>query len=813
MVAGSVGSNALLADGQVIMIRPLTEADTDAVLALHEGLVERDTYLRFFTARPARLPELAHTMAVGPSVGAFADGRLVGIANYQSLADPEVAEIALAVDGTVQARGVGTLLLEHLVSIARRNGVCRFAADVLAENSAMVRVFADSGLVCTISGLGEQREVELALGGSESYVDVVGERERAADVASMRSVLAPSSVAVVGVGDRSGSVGNSLLRNLVDGGFTGRLYAVNPHHDEVLGVPCVASVTEIPDPVELAVICVPAAAVAEVVEQCGRHGVRAIVLITAGVTGTGVARLVQEAVHRYGMRLVGPNCFGVVNTAAPMPLNATFAREPTPAGSVGVVTQSGGFGIALLQALAALGLGVSTMVSTGDKYDVSGNDLLRWWQQDDQTAIAALYLESFGNPHKFSRIAHALARRKPVLAVRGAGTAVAQRAAASHTGAPAVAEATKEALFEQAGVTVLSTITELVELVAALSWQPLPAGDRVAVISNAGGAAVLAADACVRNGLTMPDLGSSTMDTLRTLLPEYATLANPLDTSAAVTPEVFAACVDTVLDDDAVDAVIVAAVPTGAGNPLALLRCPDTQGKPVLAVRLGQLESVRRLTDGPRHTVIPAFGDATAAAAVLARMAARTRWLGEPLGRVPRLTGVDIAAAARLVAGHLAEHPDGGPLSRSACTALVGCFGLTAVEATVPPGRELIMRVDADDTFGPVITFGLGGVDGYLLDDRAVRIGPLTTSGADALIHGLRSSPQLFGGGARDELDVAAVRDVLLRLGMLADLLPEVAEIELTPVLATATGCEFGGARVVVSPRRADDPYLRDLRV
>ncbi|MFD8498430.1 GNAT family N-acetyltransferase [Amycolatopsis sp. NPDC059657] len=785
-------TNALLSDGVVVAVRPLADADFNAVLALHQGLDEHDVYMRFFTAHPVKLNRLVQDIVAGQSVGAFLGGRLIGVANYQPRPGTGDAEVALVVDGTVQTHGVGTLLLEHLVSMARQRGVTRFFAEVLAENAKMVRVFVDLGLPYTISRSGAEREVELLLTEPESYLDAVGQRERVAEVASLRSLLMPRSVAVIGASRRRGSVGNAVLRNLVDGGYGGDLYAVNPNADEILGVPCVATV---PVAVDLAVICVPAELVPGVIDECGARGVRAVVLITAGMTGTEFGDRVRESVHRSGIRLVGPNCFGVANTG--IRLDATFARDTVPSGRVGVATQSGGFGIALLESLATLGLGVSTLVSTGDKYDVSGNDLLLWWQQDERTDIAVLYLESFGNPRKFSRFARTLARRKPVLAVRGAGTALAQRAAASHTAAAIVPSATKDALFEQAGVTVLDTITELVELIAALSWQPLPAGDRVVVVSNAGGAAVLAADACVRHGLTMPELSPATLDTVRALLPGHASLHNPLDTSAAVAPEVFAACVEAVLADEGVDGVIAAGVPTGAGDPLATMRSHG--GKPVLAVRLGQLESVTRLAD---DVPIPSYGDAEAAAGVMARLVRRARWLSLPSGQVPDLPEVDLATAKGLVSGY--SKP--GWLSHADSVELLACFGM---EVAAAAGRQLIVRGESDDTFGPVIEFGLGGENCDLLDDRAVRLGPLTLEDADALIHGLRNSAKIFGDGE----DLAPLRDILVRVSRLVELLPEVVEVNLDPVVLTPDGCEVGAVRVFVEPSRLpEDPYLRRLR-
>lgn len=800
----TAGSTALLADGAMVTVRLLRTADLDVVVDLHRRLNERDRYLRFFTSHPANLEKLARTVVDGPGMGAFRGDELVGVAHYRLLPAGDSAEVALAVDGTAQAHGVGTLLLEHLVSLALAQGVRRFVAVVLAENARMVRVFSDLGLPCTISRGGPEREVELILGGPDEYLKRLEERERVADVASLRAVLTPASVAVIGAGRRADSVGRAILRNLVDAGYDGELHAVNPNATEILGVQSVPTLSDLGRPVELAVVCVPAEAVPDLVEECGRQGVRAIVLVTAGLTGTPAGERVRKAVRRHGIRLVGPNCFGVANTSPAARLDTTFARGVAPRGRVGVVTQSGGFGIALLDSLGALGLGVSTLVSTGDKYDVSGNDLLRWWRRDEDTDIAVLYLESFGNPRKFSRLARALAREKPVVAIRGAGTAAAQRAAAAHTSASAVPAATKLALFGQAGVIVADSVTEVVGLLAALSWQPLPAGDRVAVVSNAGGAAVLGAEACSAHGLFMPELGPETVAALRGLLPDHASIGNPLDTSAAVTPGTFAACVAAVLADDAVDTVIAAGVPTGVGDPLTCVTMTPGQEKPLLMVRLGQLESVTG------HNGIPIYGDVEEAAWVAAKLAARARWLGASEGVVPDLPDIDLTTAARLVDEYLGRHPDGGWMSRKDSEDLVRCFGIRTTKRRFGD-RELIVRAQSDETFGTVVVLGLGGVDEALLDDRATALGPLTSVGVDALTGGLRCSERLFG-VVGESLDRSAVRDILLRVGRLVDLLPDVLDVDLDPVLASPEGAAAGGARVLVRRRRQPDPYLRRLR-
>lgn len=406
---------ALLADGRVALVRRLTPADTEAVRLLHQELPERDTYLRFFTIRPPRLGAFAEHLtaedARHATLGAYVDGVLTGVATYEVVADPEEAEVALAVDHRQQAHGVGTLLLEHLGSLARARGVRRFVADVLAENAGMLRVFHDFGLPCRVESSGPEIHLVLPLDPDDCYLDTVTDREVRADVASLTRLLRPRSVAVVGAGRAAGTVGHAILQRLIEAGFTGQLAAVNPHAAEIAGIRCYGSLLELPAVPDLVMVAVPAAAVPSVLGDCAARRVPAVVVITSGITGDEKLHgEVLKAVRGGGFRMVGPNCLGVVNTDPRIRLDASFSDRPSRAGDIGVVTQSGGAGIALADQLSAAGLGVSTMVSTGDKYDVSGNDMLRWWECDEATRVAVLYLESFGNPRKFSRLARRLAR-------------------------------------------------------------------------------------------------------------------------------------------------------------------------------------------------------------------------------------------------------------------------------------------------------------------------------------------------------------------------------------------------------------------
>ncbi|HEX5115317.1 MAG TPA: GNAT family N-acetyltransferase [Pseudonocardiaceae bacterium] len=877
---------AVLADGQVALLRPLTPDDQDAVLRLHENLSEQDRYCRFFGSLPTRMGDLVLRMSASTSMrhgsmGAFLHGELVGMAHYEVLADPTTAEAALAVTDTVQAHGVGTLLLEHLVALARHHGVRRFVAEVLSQNGAMLRVFRDSGLPYTFRPDGSVTHVDLVLEEIETYLDAMAARERASDVTSLRSLLRPASIVVVGAGRRPGSVGNAVLSNITSGGFTGPVYAVNPHADDILGVPTYPTIGDVPGECELAIVCVPAAAVPDIADQCGRHGVRALVVISTGLTDD--PRLhgqLLAAVRRHGMRLVGPNCVGVTNSDPAVRLDATFAPGPAPAGGIGLVTQSGGIGIAVREQLRRLGLGLSTMVSTGDKYDVSGNDLLMWWQDDPATTAAVLYLESFGNPRKFARLAAALARVKPVLTVRTGTTDAARRAAASHTAAAATPVVTRDALFRQAGVIAVDTPADLMATLAALTWQPLPTGNRVAIVTNAGGAGVLAADAGVGAGVVLAQLSPDTMTRLRALLPPAASLANPVDTTAVVDVDTFRRCVAAVRADPGVDAVVVASVPTAVGDPIAGLGTIAAGDKPLLAVRLSQQAAVAALPGVDGTPATASYADPATAVKVLGRLGDYTRWRDRPPQPATMPADVDIPAALAILHDRLAAEPTGGWLDPTTVASLVGCFGIPSVtggvvmtqddavaifrriggpvvakavaeglrhksaeggvlldlrdeaavrtavrelqdrfgtalhgvlvQPLVEPGREFLVGVRSDPEFGPLVVFGLGGVDTDVIADRSARLAPLDAADADELLADLRSSTRLFGPDATTTLDVAAIRDVLLRVALLAQVLPEVAELDLNPLIARPDGCQVVDARIKVAPVHTD-PYLPRL--
>ena len=704
------GVYALLADGTTTEIRPADVGDFDAVREMHAAMSSDNTYLRFFSMSTTAAEREARRICREPAADhaallAWLGGELIGVASYEASGPGGEAEIAFAVADHAHHRGVATLLLEHLVSAARGRGVRTFTAEVLAENSAMLQVFADAGLRARRNTEDGVTELAFDLPGDdadpgwEPYLDAVAAREGRADVASLRHVLAAESVAVVGASRRPESVGRSILHNIVTGGYTGRVYAVNPHAGELEDVPCVPSPAALPEPVDLAVISVPAPAVLDVAEECGNRGVRALVVITSGLDASGRAALLA-CCRRHGMRLVGPNCFGV---AVPgIGLDATFAADHPVAGIAGLAVQSGGVGIALLEQFGRLGIGISSFASLGDKSDVSGNDLLLWWKQDPATALAVLYLESLGNPRKFARTARQVGASMPVLTVDAGRSEAGQRAAASHTAAAATPVVTRGALFRQAGIIATRDVGELIEATALLASQPVPAGGRIAIVSNAGGAGVLAADACSDAGLHVAVLDGRVQDGLRRLLPLGADVTGPVDTTAAVAPDVFRRCLEQVAADVGVDAVLALTVPTAVAD-LAPAACSAAMLKPLVLSVLNQAEAVRLLPEGPgARGPVPAYAYPGSAARALAHAARYGAWRARIAGQLPAFGDLRPEDARALIDGFLGRSPDGGWLAPGQTAELLACYGIRQV-STRPVTSEEAAVSAAAELGGPVV--------------------------------------------------------------------------------------------------------------
>ena len=545
---------ALLTDGSTVEIRPARPEDFDAVREMHEKLSPDSLYLRFFSMSPRAAEREARRLCREPAPDhaallALMDGELVGCGSYECDGPGcGSAEIAFTVPDDMHNRGVGMLLLEHLISLARGRGVRAFTAETLSENAAMLRVFADAGLqahraladgVYDLTFPLPAGEEDVTLG---TYRDAVAERERSANVASLRHVLAPASVAVIGAGRRPGSVGRAILRSIISGGFPGPVYAVNPAAAELDGVACLPSAAALPADVDLAVIAAPAAAVTGIAEECGQRGVKGLVVLAAGLDGAARAELLGIC-RQHGMRMVGPASFGVADTSAG--LDATFSARHATAGSAGLALQStGGLGFVLVEHLSRIGVGISSLVSLGDQDDVSGDDMLLWWESDPATRLALLYVESIGNPPKFARTARRVGRSKPVLTVSVGRSTTGRRLAGARATA-ATPLLTRQALFEQAGVIATTNLGELLDTAVLLAAQPVPAGPRVAVVSNTRGAAVLAADACADAGLQVARLAGDTQRALRDLLPRDATVTGPVDTTLLIGPGIFGQCLES----------------------------------------------------------------------------------------------------------------------------------------------------------------------------------------------------------------------------------------------------------------------------
>jgi acyl-CoA synthetase (NDP forming)/GNAT superfamily N-acetyltransferase len=811
---------ALLADGATVEIRPARPGDFDAVRDMHQKMSPDNLYLRFFSLSPVAGERAAGRICREPapdhaSLLAVLDGEVVGYGSYEELGGGyPAAEVAFAVVDDVHNRGVGTLLLEHLISLARSRGVRTLVAETLLENALMLKVFANAGLQAQRSLADGVYELKFPLPADEgdaalsAYRDAVAERERSADVASLRHVLAPASVAVIGAGRRPGSAGRAILRNLVTGGFSGAIYAVNPGGGELDGVPCVPSVSALPEPVDLAIVAAPAAAVLGIAEECGRRQVKALVVMAAGLGIADRAELLGIC-RRHSMRMVGPASFGVGNPG--IDLDATFAaRHPRP-GRVGLALQAtGGVGFVLLEHLSRLGIGISSIVSLGDKDDVSGTDMLLWWESDPATKLAVLYLETLRNPRKFTRTARGVGRAMPVLTVTAG-----RRLPAAHAAAAATPLLTRQALFEQAGVIATGNLGELLDTVALLATQPVPAGGRVAVISNTRGGGLLAADACSDAGLQVASLAEATQQALREVLPAEAQVAGPVDTTVLATPGVFRHCLQLAGADPGVDVVLAVTATTAAGDlvpGVAAARLPV----PVAAAVMDQTEAVR-LLPGPDEDspAIPGYAYPESAARALGRAVRYGIWRATAPGHVPDFAGLRPERAKELVTAFLADVPEGGWLPRNAAAELFGCYGVPLAEGAAAPvggvGVEVTVSVLQEQVFGPLVLFGLAPGDGDGLAHRAARIAPLTDYDADELIRTMPGAPLLHGQHGTPAADLAALRDLLLRVSRMADDLPQITELELSPVVARPDGAQTVGGRVRVQAAEPIDAYLRRL--
>jgi acetyl coenzyme A synthetase (ADP forming)-like protein len=882
----NLSRDVLLRDGALLRMRALLQTDREGLIALFNRCSpesRRYRFLRMITSLPDSLIDVLvnadgvrHTALV-VTQGAGDDEKIVAVGRYFVLDDrPNVAEVSFLVEDALQRRGIGTILLDALAEIARAQGVTRFSADVLADNRLMLSVFRKAGYALTSNISYGVTHLEFPISRTEVAEARRDAQEAEAERASLSAVFEPKIVAVIGASRDPASVGGALFRNLLRWGFTGTLYPVNPSAASIAGVHAYASVADLPEPPELAFIAVPLAKVTEVARECAAAGVRALCVLTAGFAETcanGKAAQVElvDVCRASGMRLVGPNCMGLVNTSAKVRLLGTFAPVEPPAGNVAMSSQSGALGLALMAQAGELGLGVSSFISVGNKADVSGNDLLQFWESDEATDVILFYLENFGNPRRFARIARRVSRAKPIVAVKAGRTTAGARAAASHTAALANSDRAVDALFAQTGIIRVDTLAEFFAVARLLASQPIPKGKRVGILTNGGGPGIIAVDAAIAAELEIPVLSEATQARLRTVLPAAATVTNPVDMIASANPTNYQACLEILCDDPDLDALVVIFIP-----PLAtptrevaqvisdvLAARPQLQKTiaavffdpyaPSVSVPVSEQKGVARA-----NRQVPVYNFPESAVGALAAATKYGTWRAAPTGSIAEIN-VDREAAQQIVAAN-ANGGQNNWLSQTDVAALLATAGINIITAKVAhspeealaaaqaigfpvalkvlepavlhkadvggvllniapaeaadgykrlaeqlaahniplkaaslmpmarPGVEVLAGITNDPVFGPLVAFGSGGYLVELLDDVVFRVLPLTDRDAAQMIGSTRVDRLLKGYRGSAEADIPAVEDLLLRLAALAEAVPQIAEIDLNPVIVHPKG-------------------------
>ncbi len=691
----------ILRDGTTAIIRIAQAEDREALKAFFSRLSPESKRRRFFSfADPGMKlidslcdssdPRSKFTLIVIRIVTGIPT--IIATGSYV-VHDEKTAEVALTVDDAFQGKGLGTLLLERLALLAVRNGIVRFWAITSIENKQMIEVFRNSGFQLHEKQDGGYVEVALSVEPTEASVALSEMRDRVVTTASLRPFFEPQSVAVVGASRDPSSIGYRILEALIMNRFQGPVYPVNPNASVVGAIRAYPSVRDLPERVDLAIVVVPRDAVLGVVDDCAERGVRALVVITAGFAevnaeGRELQQKLADKVRGHGMRMVGPNCFGLLNTHPDVRLNATFSPVFPPPGRVAMSSQSGALGLAILDLARQRQLGLSTFVSVGNKADVSGNDLLQYWEEDQNTNVILLYLESFGNPRRFARIARRVSRSKPIVAMKAGRTLAGRRAAGSHTAAMAANETAVEALFRQTGVIRAESLNEMFELAAMLGNQPLPRGRRVAIVTNAGGPGILCADTCEAGGLLVPELSNETKAHLGEFLPANASVTNPVDMIASATPDHFHRAIEVVLAAAEVESLIVIYISLGLASPeavergiregIAAGRSAGGSGKPVLVCSMGGGSARGPLLLGEER--IPTYSFPEDAGRVLGKVASYADWRSQPPGVIPDFDDIHPHIAREICRTALEERGSGW-LSAEETRRV-----LTALRVPLPPG-------------------------------------------------------------------------------------------------------------------------------
>jgi acetate---CoA ligase (ADP-forming) len=886
---GTAAWEETLRDGRVVAFRPLRGEDAAGVEALWRRLDAsgRRLFTNLAHVPPDRpgdvaVPRPGHTAGIVATVQAVPPGRLVGVARYERRAG-DTARALVFVDSSWRRAGVGTLLLRRLAAAARHAGVRRLVGDVPKSDIAMLGLLAELGLEYEEQVTAASVHASFAVQETDAYLDAVLADQRAAARAAVGPFLRPRSIALVGASDKPASIGAMLLANLLASGFAGPVYPVNPRHQVIQGMTAYPDLASCPQPPDLALVAVPAPLVAGIVDQAGRLGIRSVCVISAGFAEVGgEGRTLQDELRRHaraaGVRLIGPNCMGLLNGGPDPRFNATFSPYFPPPGHLAFVSQSGGLGFAALALLAGPPLGVSGFVSVGNAADLEPDDLLLYWDEDPGTSLVLAYLESVPRPREFARIARRVCRHKPVVVVKAGRTGAGRRAASSHTAAMAAGEAAVGALFHQAGVIRADTLEEMFDVAAVVSSQPAPEGRRVAVLTNGGGPGILVADACEAAGLLVPELSDDTQAALRAGLPPQAAVGNPVDVIASATAKQYGRSLRLLAAAEEIDAVIAVFIPPFATWAEDVAReiaavAAELPAKPILAVFMTAGPAPAGLSEAG----IPTFTFPERAAAALGHIARWAEWRARPAGHVVTPPGIRTGRGRAVINAMLASQPEGGWADAKSAGELLAAYGIaaarsrlvrtpaeaaaaqaelggpvvvkiaaaihktdvggvalgisspqaaadavTAIRATLTDagiaehaaaflvqeqlrdGVEMIVGVNHDPAFGPLVLVGLGGPAVEVLGDVAVRITPLSNTDVDEMLRSLRSYRLLTGYRRSPPLDVVAFAELLHRVSAMVEDIPEIAELDLNPVFVRRHGAVVADIRVRLTGSPAD---------
>jgi acyl-CoA synthetase (NDP forming)/RimJ/RimL family protein N-acetyltransferase len=865
-------ADVLLADGGAAHLRPIRPSDAYRLVAFYERVSPESKYLRFFAPYPRltdrdvkRFTEVDYEDRVAFIVTLGDD--MIAVGRYDRLEDDH-AEVAFLIEDAHQGRGIAQLLLEHLAQAARERGITRFVAEVLPENRRMVKVFADAGYRVSKGIEDGVLEVEFPILPTDTSVGVMERREHRAERVSMQRLLTPERLVAYGQGDRVQELINSILR----GGFRGEVMAVSTDGSVVTGVANAASIAALPGRLDLAIVSVPTTQLGAVVIDAAHKGCHGIVVLTGTDYAPGDNRQIINLARAYGVRALGPDALGVINTLPPVQLNATPGPMPR-SGGVGLFCQSAAVGVALLNHAIRQDLGLSSFISTGDYADVTANDVMQYWEDDEATRVCLLTLDSIGNPRKFSRITRVLARKKPVVVFAPGRTRRADHAGV-RGGLGHAPEQAVDALFRQSGVMVVHRRGDMIDIAKIAARQPLPSGPRVRIVANS---------------LTLAHQMVQKMDSVGLIRdPQPELLGADADSG------LFALAVREALADPRYDSVVCAAAnafePGTEDVILALEEVAAEATKPVVGVFLDFHLPLMSGGEPDTPGLLPRFDGSVDAIQALSALTAYAQWRARDPGPVPVLD-VDTQAARLVVNRHLAQQPAGRELTDAETAELLRTYGINlvpmfavssltdaiavaaqlgwkvvlkatsavvrgrpdlasvhrnidtprqmvdawrdlrqlvseiglgddedlsvarpVVQAMAPPGVALIISSREDAAFGPIVSLGLDGIASELLGDLVYRVPPLTTDDAAEMIRDLKAAPTLFGRHGAPGVDIAGIEDLLHRVAQLADAIPQLASVSLRPCVASVNSTAVLGARVFVAPTADQrDPLARIL--